>query len=544
METLQPLAVLATRGEYFLVFGLAALACLLALPKARDIADPDTRHGLMALLITSAGWSLAQIAYLATSEPAIAVALHTVGLIVGLSTVGGWLYFCSAYTGRSLHRDRTLQWALALAFLAVIVLKVSNPVHGLYYTTTVVSDPFAYVEIRNSYLHWTIMGGGYALASIGYFMLYERFRQISHDTRPLLILVAITGLPIGLDIAGLISPALLNLNYEPLGVAVFAVGLLYVYFGRLRAVQLAGAGDNPVVILDDADRIQEYNREAAGLFPALSDRDVIGTALTSIAPEVFDRIESGRDIINMDWEGETRYYQVSEHQFTAERSATGRALVFTDVTHREQYRTELERQNDRLDSFASMLSHDLRNPLNVAQGRLELAREEHDNEHLQTVDRSLDRIESLIDDVLQLARQGQPVETTERVNLGAIARDAWKMVETADAELAVAEDADLSADPDRLQRLFENLFRNAVEHGGESVTVTVGSLEDGGGFFVADDGRGIPPDEREQVFESGYSTAEDGTGFGLAIVEQIVTAHEWAIELAETETGTRFEIRT
>lgn len=118
------------------------------------------------------------------------------------------------------------------------------------------------------------------------------------------------------------------------------------------------------------------------------------------------------------------------------------------------------------------------------------------------------------------------------------------MVETAEAELVVETDRDLVADPDRLQRLFENLFRNSIEHGGEDVTVTVGALDVGDGFFVEDDGDAIPPAEREKVFESGYSTAEDGTGFGLSIVEQIVAAHEWAIDLADVEVGTRFEIWT
>jgi signal transduction histidine kinase len=66
-------------------------------------------------------------------------------------------------------------------------------------------------------------------------------------------------------------------------------------------------------------------------------------------------------------------------------------------------------------------------------------------------------------------------------------------------------------------------------------------MEDG--FYVADDGRGIPEEERERVFEPGYSTAADGTGFGLSIVEQIIEQHGCEIRVAESDAGgARFEI--
>lgn len=88
--------------------------------------------------------------------------------------------------------------------------------------------------------------------------------------------------------------------------------------------------------------------------------------------------------------------------------------------------------------------------------------------------------------------------------------------------------------------MLENLFSNAVTHAGADVAVTVGALD--GGFYVADDGPGIPEDVRGTVFEAGHSTEEDGTGFGLAIVEAIADAHDWTVSLAESKAGgARFE---
>jgi signal transduction histidine kinase len=93
----------------------------------------------------------------------------------------------------------------------------------------------------------------------------------------------------------------------------------------------------------------------------------------------------------------------------------------------------------------------------------------------------------------------------------------------------------LEAEWQRLRQLFENLFRNAVEHGGDQVSVTIGELEDG--FYVADDGPGIPAEDRQSVFEYGESTAEDGTGLGLAIVRRVAEAHGWTVSVTDSDTG-------
>jgi PAS domain S-box-containing protein len=211
------------------------------------------------------------------------------------------------------------------------------------------------------------------------------------------------------------------------------------------------------------------------------------------------------------------------------------------MEQRQARERELETQNERLEEFASIVSHDLRNPLNVAEGRVELAKESGELDHLDAVERAHERMNALIDDLLTLARQGEYVSEIAPVRLDAIAGDCWENVATADATLDVRSDRAVLADRSRLQQLFENLMRNAVEHAGDDVTVSVGELADG--FYVADDGSGIPADVREDVFDAGYSTSECGTGFGLRIVKQIATAHDWEIAVEEGDDGgARFEI--
>jgi PAS domain S-box-containing protein len=235
----------------------------------------------------------------------------------------------------------------------------------------------------------------------------------------------------------------------------------------------------------------------------------------------------------------------------------GTAGAIRDITDRKQRKRELKAQNERLDQFASVVSHDLRNPLQVAQGHLELARARlGDDESLDRVEGALGRIDAIVDDVLTLAREGMGSPDVSETAVAAVARRAWDSVDTADARLVVETSVVVDADEGRLQRLFENLFRNSVEHGSTgddpgadepSVTVRVGHVENGerGTFFVEDDGSGIAPDERDRVFESGYSTSSDGTGFGLDIVSAIATSHGWDVSLSDgTLGGVRFTVHT
>ncbi|MDF9747882.1 hybrid sensor histidine kinase/response regulator [Natrinema salsiterrestre] len=220
------------------------------------------------------------------------------------------------------------------------------------------------------------------------------------------------------------------------------------------------------------------------------------------------------------------------------------AIALDQVDRTNQLRDreqELMRQNERLEQFASVISHDLRNPLNVAEGNLELAREEYDSKYLEEISWANERMRTLIDDLLLLAREGDAVTDRKRIELGALIEGCWENVATGDATLTANIDRTIQADESRLKQLFENLYRNAVEHGGENVTVSVGELDDG--FYIEDDGPGIPEDDRFEVFEVGYSTSENGTGFGLSIVQDIVTAHDWQIEsTAGNDGGARFEI--
>jgi len=227
--------------------------------------------------------------------------------------------------------------------------------------------------------------------------------------------------------------------------------------------------------------------------------------------------------------------------------------IARDVSDIEKKQRQLQRQNDRLEEFAGIVSHDLRNPLSVARAGVELARRAEDErgDALEKVDRAHDRMEALIDELLTLARNGQPIdeENVEPLALSDIASRGWETISAEEAELRIEDETTIAADESRLRQLIENLLRNSIEHGStggptdpdDGVTIRVGTLSDG--FYIEDDGPGIPESEREEVFAPGYTTREDGTGFGLGIVRNVVDAHGWTVTITEsTDGGARFEI--
>jgi len=235
-------------------------------------------------------------------------------------------------------------------------------------------------------------------------------------------------------------------------------------------------------------------------------------------------------------DGTQRWLSVNASPLPASDGSVDRVIcAVADITAVRDSELALAKDNERLEEFASIVSHDLRNPLNVLAGSLELAEETGETAHFERAMRAVTRMTQLIDDLLLLARSGEGIDDTEAIDVGRLVVDCWQSLAVEDATLEVEIDQVIVADQSRLTQLLENLFRNAIEHGGEEVTITVGGLDDG--LFVADDGVGIPESQHERIFEQGFTSKRGGTGLGLYIVDQIADAHGWSLSAGESETG-------
>ncbi len=339
-----------------------------------------------------------------------------------------------------------------------------------------------------------------------------------------------------------------------------------------RYRRLLDVSPAPIVIYD-ADGVIRYANEAAADLVAVDEpADIVGRPTSDfVHPDEHEASHEGlkrvlgnrepveaveRRIVTDD--DETRHAILSSVPITYDDGPAGQVLL-SDVTPLKERERALERQNDRLEQFAGIVSHDLRNPLTVLETSLDLARETGDSEHFDRAERAVDRMSTLVEDLLTMAQYGRAPDSVESVPIDQAAREAWQTVDTGDAALSIETDETVTAESNRLRELLENLFRNAVEHGsttpssdaredtadlgGRELTVRVCDTD--GGFAVADDGSGIPPADRDRVFERGYSTTEGGTGYGLAIVADLAEAHGWDVSVTESESGgARFAIET
>jgi PAS domain S-box-containing protein len=248
-------------------------------------------------------------------------------------------------------------------------------------------------------------------------------------------------------------------------------------------------------------------------------------------------------------EGEWRWLESRGRSLDETATGTGRIVVVTrDVTERRRREERIAAQNDRLDTFAGVVSHDLQGPLAVASGNLTLYRKTGDEAALDRIEQAHKRMSRLTSTLLALARDGDgEVSDFEPVSLADCATTALETSPLAPEQVRIDDGLPtVTGDHTRLCSVFENLFRNVAAHAGSDARVWVEPLSDEPGFHVADDGPGLPAAdaEREALFEAGRSGTDDGTGFGLYIVDAIATAHGWTVSATDRPGGgAQFEFR-
>ncbi|QSW99397.1 histidine kinase N-terminal 7TM domain-containing protein [Haloterrigena alkaliphila] len=597
-----------------------ALATLTAVGAIVMLWQYRERTGALALLLmmgAMAIWNGAVLLLLSTESATVAsLSLRTTS--VGITFVSMLkLVFVLEYTGREHLLRPRIVGALAIPPVAVVILSFTNPA-DLIYTTLQPAEagplPIEY-EFGPGALVYTVYAYGINVVTTAMVLAFVYRSRAVYRGQSLALL------------GGALAPWIAHAVYaadltaiDPMPVGGILSSVLFaVAIGRYRLLDLMPIARNRVLdtvadgifVVDTDDRLIDVNPAGRRLLASVDveTESLVGRSFPSLFDETglrdwYEAVTNGRAETATELSVGATHVRITATPIDDDRDRrVGWLLVARDVTERKRHEEQLERQNSRLQRFASLVSHDLRNPLNVADGYLEMARETDDDAHLEEVAQSHERMETIIDDVLTLAREGADVADPEPVPLERVARHAWNGVETGGASIGIDGDATILADPERLQRALENLFRNAVEHGstshsepggsedavehgstspashtqqdavehgstspashtqrnavphgneagdGTDLEITVGTIDDDGdgsieGFFVADDGIGIPACRREQVLESGYTTGENGTGLGLSIVEEIAAAHNWSVHVAESETGgARFEFR-
>jgi signal transduction histidine kinase len=420
--------------------------------------------------------------------------------------------------------------------------------------------------IRNSFgpvwqfsLLVSYVGIGVAL----YYLLELSVTSQHRSSRPVAVYAVGIGLslvPSMLTAAGQV-PTLPGYDHSVFGLAGASIAfLLGAWLGMVKLSpisrdRLLATTEDGLVVVDSAGEIADHNAVARRFF---TDAAPIGRSLFEAAPSVADALPEGGleaatghtsdgDAIELTHavDGEQRVYSMDVSSVSDVDTVHGYALLLREVTERHENRAELRRQNEQLDDFASSIAHHLRNPLQVASGQTEMARREladgprDARERVDDLERSLERMETIITDLRTLAKQGKSVESTEFVRFGDVVDEAGAHVDAGGWTLTVERDGTIRADQGRLLSILENLVRNSVEHAGPAVGMSAELTDDG--FVFRDDGPGIDAD-RDRLFEYGYTTSSEGTGLGLSIVKTMAESHGWEVRVDHDHDGARFVV--
>jgi signal transduction histidine kinase len=499
---------------------------------------------LVGLLLGSGGWAASHTGLFVVPTPDLKIASYSIGLVLGFSTVFSWLYFCSAYSGRSLHRNQTLRRAGLGLYLSVVAVKLTNPLHHQYFVAELVQTSGGiYVDIQQQAFHWAATGLAYALAAVGLFILFEQFADAGYDTRSLVALTGLTALPAVFDVVGFTSGAIPTVIYAPLGVTVFVLGVLFVYEERFLAVQLTGGVDEAFVFLSEDGHVRDYNDAALALFPDLHGaRD---RSLDSLDGLAMTADEEG-DVLDVTVDGDPRHYLVSSTAFSLGQADVGEVLMFSDVTGIERQRRELVRHNEQLEEFAEGIRHELRNSLQVIQSRVHAAGAELENGSVATAQESLGaasdrtgRMSRTVSDLATLAQYGQTVGDLSPVPFREAVEAAWRQSDTADLDLTVEGDGDVVADSSRLQSLFQSAITFARHN--EATELVVCLTADG--FTIVDDGTRPADEDLAKLFDYGHAVPNAEAGMALPNVETLAQVQGWTLDIDESyRDGVRIRI--
>jgi len=537
---------------YSVSFAVAAGLVIAAATQAWRVRQEPGGRPLVVTLVGLAFWACCEFAV--TLVPGTALAMTFMKLwYVGISVVVAGLFaFALDFTGSEEYLTRRTVGALAVwpvVFNLVVWLRtdlvwasfVADPSTGSGWQTT-----YGIAFGLNAVYSYLLLAAATFL--LLRFTLTSRFfyqRQVA------VLLV------------GIVTPWFTDLMYitrtlpydlTAVGFAVTGITLTWaIQRGKLldvtpvardRVIETLSSG---VFVLDSEDRLIDSNE--AGLALLDCDPDDIGRPVVElleplpVSSQRFEAVLDSTDQQSLQVELADNHYDITVTPLHDSRGyLVGRVALVHDITDQRRQQTRLERQNDRLDRFAAVVSHDLRSPLSIASGYVGLAKQTGEVEHLDGAEESHRRMEQLIDELLTFARLDDSDLETTAVDLGACVRSAWAHVSTDDADLVVDADAEVEANRDHLLQLLENLIRNSVEHGSPSVTVRVtveptAADADTTRLRVSDDGSGIPVEKQETVLKKGYTTGSDGVGLGLAIVSEVADAHGWTVDIETSDTG-------
>jgi len=543
------------QATYLLLFGVSGAVSLVFAYYVRARHDARGTKTLSYALAAVGLWAFNSAARTVTGDPTLTYLLLSTEVFFGIATARLWFVFAAQYTNRSIHRNRTVQWALYGLVTAAIVVPLTNPIHGLMWASvTPVADPFLHYEIAKGPAHYALTVAGYGIVAAGLYYLLRMLRSTSHTKAVVslvvgfLLLVSANALPYVVDTAITHSTTI-----TPLGGTMFVfMSAVAIRHNLLTVTPIARnrvftAINDPVVLLDRNRRIIDHNPAFAAAFTRGADvsHDTFDAACPRLADAVGEDIDEPKRVVVTGENGSERFYTLTASPVESGPHDLGRVLVFREITDLLTSQQEVARKDSQLDEFSDSVAHDIRNPLSVIVAHTDLIRThleqvdsgDADYDHhlsvnsLDQLDESSRRISSIVDDFLKVTREAKSLHDVEPLDFETFVREqAEGHVDTAD--LLVPTTGEFYASRSHAGLLLDTVFRNVAHRAEDDLSVTARLTEDG--FVVEDTGLVVPPSDADHLLEYGYTTRYRGEGLGLSVAKTLAESHDWSISIDAT----------
>ncbi|OLS24533.1 MAG: Sensor protein ZraS [Candidatus Heimdallarchaeota archaeon LC_3] len=218
-------------------------------------------------------------------------------------------------------------------------------------------------------------------------------------------------------------------------------------------------------------------------------------------------------------------------------------VIARDVTERVELKNNLLIQKEELSEFAHTSAHNLRNPLIAINGYVKLIEKNQNLKYLEKISQLTEKMVKMIDKSLQLADSGSVLGVLETVDLNILMKNVLDTIVPKDVNIEVSELPKVKGNPTKIQIIFENLIENAITHGNASlIEIKNKTSSEFHRISITNDGGLFSSEARETAFKKRFTTKQNGYGgHGLLIVQKIIEAHNWKIDL-KNDTKTTFLI--
>lgn len=522
------------------LFALTSGVCFSSVFRTNRITTKSVRLYFRSLLVLTGFWALSvSIQLLAPFRWKITMFMF--GLVFGLSTVFAWILFVLEYTGSDIHRKKEFQYVALATFILILCVKLTNAIHGQYFSYQIVSNPFTHLSVNRGPIHYIVTSLSYLVSFYGFARMYKMYQDSQYNTLYLRILLLVMFIPGIIEVSSYVFKDLfiLSLPHEPLGVAVFAIGSLFLLNDTFSNIKKSSKKDlfeglmMPSVLVVKG-QIVDCNSIASNIILNSNSPPVD----VSESDERFRDTLKGENTDNIETtiKGNKTIYSPESSEISIGDNKLGQSYVFADITDVELNRRALQGQKEQLEQLANESRHYIRNQVGIINGNIEILQEKSqidDREIVERTERATSKLSKISENISTIITMSNPVMDSETISIEDVAK---RFGSDGCYDLKV-ESGYIKGKDKRIQRLF----REFLLYAGETDATNVWIYEEQGDLIMShNDCSTYVQDVTTAGFEHGEIESKY---MSLNIVKAIADGHAWSynVECDEDETRIVFE---